>query len=686
MAIGVGEVVGGRYRLGAELGRGGMGVVWKAWDEVLGRDVAVKQLLAPEGPRRDVWLRRVEREARAAALLDHHPGIVTVHDLVVDGEGMPWIVMEFVIGRSLADVCAAEGPMEPERAARIGLAVLSALEAAHAAGVVHRDVKPANILLLADGRAVLTDFGIAAIEGDEALTQTGAHLGTPSYMSPEQVAAGDVTAASDLWSLGATLYHLVEGHPPFNAAAVSALFLAIAYGEPTPPRRAGRLDPVLRELLTKNTAARPTAPRVRALLEGTTFAEPLGEATLPGAPRRVSRRGLLLGAGALAIAAPGAYFASALLPDRKPDRAGAAPSKAADPGALDFQPILNFKQVKGNGTFALSPDGGTLAVESGGWLELWNLETRKAARGPHLEGSLLSIAFSPDGGTLAYGTDSGLLGFWDVAAGQESPNDPPRLDQIVESMRFTPDGLLTALIDMTSAVPGAAPVQLWDPASGTSTAVAPNTTKDFAHRLAVSQDQKTAAIGYAGGQLVVWSLTAGRRLWSLPKLKRPADALALSPDGRWLAAGGQHSGVRLFDLKTGKRVKTFTGFTGIPTALAFSPDGATLAGGTWLGSDENVADEPRAEPIRLWHVADRSLIGSLSGHAYGAQTLSFHPTLPVLASGSVDDTVRLWNTETREQLDSLEEHKEDVLTVAFSADGRTLVSADVTEVIAWRTT
>ncbi|WP_240809659.1 serine/threonine-protein kinase [Actinomadura sp. WMMA1423] len=257
----------GRYRLVSLLGRGGMGAVWRAHDEHLDREVAVKELRLPEHldeAGRRTWIARLEREARAAARL-RHPGIVTVHDRVTGEDGRPWIIMELVRGRSLEDLLKADGPLPPDRVARIGLQVLDALRAAHQAGITHRDIKPANVLL-EDDRAVLTDFGIAAVEGDATLTSTGAVLGTPAYMSPEQVSGHEVAAASDLWSLGATLYAAVEGRPPFGGATTGAVFVAIATRDPDPSVHAGPLEPVLRALLRRDPSQRPTAGQLHTRL------------------------------------------------------------------------------------------------------------------------------------------------------------------------------------------------------------------------------------------------------------------------------------------------------------------------------------------------------------------------------------------------------------------------------------
>ncbi|MFI1094816.1 serine/threonine-protein kinase [Streptomyces sp. NPDC020917] len=263
----LGRVLAGRYRLIARVGRGGMGAVWHAHDDRLDRDVAVKELVLPghlTAAERENWIARLDREARAAARLKH-PGIVTVHDRTASEDGRPWIVMELVRGGSLADLLAAQGRLAPEQAARIGLQVLDALHAAHLAGITHRDIKPANILLEQD-RAVLTDFGIAALDGDATLTASGSLLGTPAFMAPEQVRGLPATAASDLWSLGATLYAAAQGHPPFDGTNPGAVLVAVATEEPIPAVGTGPLEPVLSGLLRKDPAQRLTHGQLRPML------------------------------------------------------------------------------------------------------------------------------------------------------------------------------------------------------------------------------------------------------------------------------------------------------------------------------------------------------------------------------------------------------------------------------------
>jgi eukaryotic-like serine/threonine-protein kinase len=258
-----GRLVCGRYRLQEPIGRGAMGIVWRGRDELLDRDVAVKEVRA--AAESDSVYQRTLREARAAARLNH-PGVVTVFD-VVEEDGSPWIVMELAHARSLDRLIAEDGPLRPTQAAQVGEQLLSALECAHAAGVLHRDVKPGNVLVAADSTVKLTDFGIATYPGDPALTQVGMVFGTPGFTAPERVRGETATPASDLWSLGATLYTAVEGRGPFDRpGGAAAIFAGVAH-EPAPRApSAGRLGPVIDALLRADPAQRPDAATAARLL------------------------------------------------------------------------------------------------------------------------------------------------------------------------------------------------------------------------------------------------------------------------------------------------------------------------------------------------------------------------------------------------------------------------------------
>ncbi|MFE5945858.1 protein kinase [Streptomyces sp. NPDC056480] len=266
-STGAGLLLAGRYRLGESIGRGGMGKVWRAHDEVLHRVVAVKELTAGRfvaEADRLVLHARTQKEARAAARITH-PGVVTVHD-VLEHDDRPWIVMQYVDGPSLADAAKEKGTIDPHEAARIGLHVLGALRAAHAAGVLHRDVKPGNVLLARDGSVLITDFGIAAIEGDATITRTGELVGSIDYLAPERVRGGDPGPASDLWSLGATLYTAVEGTSPFRRTSPISTMQAVVAEEPPYPEKAGPLAPVIVALLRKDPAQRPQADEAGRML------------------------------------------------------------------------------------------------------------------------------------------------------------------------------------------------------------------------------------------------------------------------------------------------------------------------------------------------------------------------------------------------------------------------------------
>jgi eukaryotic-like serine/threonine-protein kinase len=275
------RVVAGRYALDGVLGRGGMGTVWLATDQVLERRVALKELtfsVELTDEERAILRERTMREARAAARLDH-PHVATVYD-VVEEDGKPWLVMKHVPARSLQEILEQEGPLPPVAVARIGLDLLAALEAAHAIGIVHRDVKPANVLVSADGRACLTDFGIATTTGDSSLTTYGTLIGSPSYMAPERANGEEPRPSVDLWSLGATLYAAVEGRPPFNRGEAMATLLSVVSEHPAPVLRAGPLEPVLSGLLTKDPGRRTSAAAARSLLEDVVA----GRAAAPAAP------------------------------------------------------------------------------------------------------------------------------------------------------------------------------------------------------------------------------------------------------------------------------------------------------------------------------------------------------------------------------------------------------------------
>jgi prepilin-type processing-associated H-X9-DG protein len=323
-----------------------MGVLWAAYDQTLGRDVAVKELRLPAdlpAGRSSDLRERALREARAAARVTH-PSAVTVYD-VVEADGRPCIVMELLCPRTLADVLAEEGPLTPVAAARLGLDLLDALATGHAARVVHRDVKPANVLF-ADGRAVLVDFGIATLDDDPAITAAGMLLGSPAFMAPERARGEEPTPASDLWSLGATLFAAVEGQPPFHRDGQLPTLAAVVTQEAPAAEHAGAMRPVLAALLSREPRDRPSAAQARGLLLAAAESVPiaLDPASQPAATGTATAEPAVLNAPAVATCAVAAghrreELAVVRLPTRLPTRLPVRPSPAPSPSAAPRQPL-----------------------------------------------------------------------------------------------------------------------------------------------------------------------------------------------------------------------------------------------------------------------------------------------------------------------------------------------------------
>ncbi|WBB56459.1 serine/threonine-protein kinase [Verrucosispora sp. WMMD573] len=343
-----GTVIGDRYSLRSAVGNGGMGTVWRATDTLLRRDVAVKEVVLPPGlapSDRDAMYERTLREARAAAAIAH-PAVVQVYDVVTEA-GRPWIVMELLDARSLADMVIEDGPIAQRVVAKIGIALLGALEVAHAIGVLHRDVKPANVLICSDGRCVLTDFGVARMPTDVQLTTPGMVLGSPHFISPERAMGQEFGPPSDLFSLGVTLYTAVEGRPPFDRGDPIETMHAVVEDPPAPPQRSGPLTRVLMGLLEKDPARRLDVHTARAMLREL-LAGPLSSSaagvnsltdqysvmpvpqpapiTAPAAPAKPAPSGQI---GGRAMLGPGESLTDRLAALRRGERPGQAAAASA---------------------------------------------------------------------------------------------------------------------------------------------------------------------------------------------------------------------------------------------------------------------------------------------------------------------------------------------------------------------
>ncbi|WP_247699521.1 serine/threonine-protein kinase [Streptomyces sp. BBFR25] len=329
-----GRLVAGRYRLHERLGHGGMGIVWRATDQLLAREVAVKALPLDESLSAAEARRRRERtlrEARAVAQL-RHPHVIVVHDVVED-DARAYMVMELVDGGSLADRVLSRGPVDAAEAARIGVALLDALGTAHAAGILHRDVKPSNVLIAEDGRVVLTDFGVAQVAGATTLTESGSFVGSPEYTAPERMSGAGTGPESDLWSLGVLLCAVLSGASPFHRDSLGGVLHAVVTEEIRPPAQAAPLLPVVRGLLERDPRRRLDAASAQRMLRaflstGRTPATPAQAVT--GGPlraRRSMRRSVLM-AVLLVVAAAGAGVSAAVLLADGGDDGGGAPTSS----------------------------------------------------------------------------------------------------------------------------------------------------------------------------------------------------------------------------------------------------------------------------------------------------------------------------------------------------------------------
>ncbi|WP_171064017.1 WD40 repeat domain-containing serine/threonine protein kinase [Actinomadura soli] len=581
-----GSLVAGRYRLLGLLGEGGMGAAWRARDERLSREVAAKQLKVPPDVGAESVARmvsRMQREARAAAALRHH-GIVTVHDLVDDEDGLPWIVMDLVSGCSLDQAVKNEGRLSVKRAARIGAQVADALATAHAAGIVHRDIKPANILLEAD-RALVTDFGIAAVEGAARITHSGILMGTPAYMPPEQLEGRRAAPEWDVWSLGATLYFAVEGRQAF---------VGFRRDRSAPMTHAGWLRYVINDLLCEIPSRRPTAAQAAKSLRQ----EP-APATRPEPTD--STNGPL----------------SALMWDH-PIRTG---------------------QLSGNATpvtaGAFSPDGSTLATGSGdNAVRLWDVGSRSEIGRPLTHGyPIHAVAFSPDGKTLATGDLGNKARLWDVQNRSQIGQSLGHRGKSgsVDAVAFSPDGrtLATGGSDKT--------VRLWDVENrsqvGQSSGMFLIREEAWVLAVAFSPDGRTLATAGSDTRVRLWDVE-NRRQIGQPLLHKGRGnavlAVVFSPDGKTLATAGSDTRVRLWDVGSRYEVGRLTGHKKRVVSVVFSPDGRRLA----TGGDDGT--------VRLWDVGSGSEVGQLTGHKKRVVSVAFSPDGRSLSTVGLNGTVQLW--------------------------------------------
>jgi serine/threonine protein kinase len=643
------ETVAGRYRLERALGRGGMGAVWLAHDSLLTRDVAVKEILFPTaepGPvsPADPLVKRALREAQAAARL-RHPGIVTVHDVVIE-DGRPWIVMELVGGQSLAQELRERGLLTRQRTAEIGWRVLDALGAAHRNGILHRDVKPANILLDGDG-VVLTDFGITAIEDATALTHTGQMVGSPAFMAPERVNGGPATAATDLWALGVTLYQTLTGHSPFQRDDMQGTLAAILTSKPAAPAHAGQLWPVIKGLLEKDPRRRLTAEPALRLLAAV--------AQHPGSVVAPKRRRRTPWSSSVTMEAPPVTVAAdtAPLPQAPIDSVTALvpPLRRHRPWISIGAAIAVTAAVTVVVVVTRSEDSPTVATPSPPLSSAPSVTPRTLARNT-LTGHgdvVLAVAFNPDGRTLASGASDRTVRIWDTATGRSISTSKEHRGKVLD-LAFSPDGSRLA------SAGDDASVRLWQ--TDTWKPVAQLELEfESVQAVAFSPDGATIAAGGLRGPVVLWDTRTLTERMRLPGHRDDTYDLAFSPDGRTLASGGEDGTVRVWNTSDGTLVKALPAPESV-LGLTFSPDGTLLAAG---GTDGEV---------RLWTTADWRTGNALAKADAQIESLEFSRDGAWMLAGTESELgVPVWHVATGRLVREVEVNDEWPMIVRISPDG-----------------
>jgi serine/threonine protein kinase len=678
------DLIGGRYRLIRQVGQGGMGTVWQARDELLDRGVAIKQLASPFGPAegRAEQVERIRREARMAARLDHI-GVVRVYD-IIDWAGSPAIVMEYVKGRSLAARLRESGALTVQETTVLARALLDALRHAHGAGVVHRDLKPDNVLL--DGpRVVITDFGIARpLDGATALTRPGAIIGTPAFMAPEQIEGQEVTAAADLWSLGVTLYTSVEGEQPFKGETMAQLCIAVLTRPMPPPRYAGPLTPLLEALLVKDPKARASAEWAARFLAGDAPDEAAGggSVAVPDGTSVVEIEGRQPRAPVPDLPAPERAASDSPAPD-SPSPAPDLP--APDPPALD--PPVPDRPEAGIPTgravaFANEPTAAAptaqprpparpveaapqtapqtapqAAPETGRRPQPVRRLRRRAVVIPAactvLAASVaVFVILTAPGTSHAHTGNLGIAGTGSGSPrGSGSGSSSPTASVTGGLAAFTvPGGNMTSMTLAPNGVTLAVgsnngEVFLWNTATRKIGATLVDPGGFGVGALAFAPDGATLAVGDDNGSTYLWNISTRKVSATLPPSwgTEIVTALAFAPNGATLAAGvgtrGEGAGgAYAWDVATGKMTNTFDDPSlgnGV-RAVAFAPDGRTVAVGDTAGGI-SLWNSATGNTTATYTTPDGSSVGALAFGPDGSRTL---------AVGGGTGDIYLWNTAT----------------------------------------
>jgi serine/threonine protein kinase len=592
------------------LGRGGMGVVLHAVDTCLQRDVAIK-ILDPEFSQDELAVQRFCREARAAASISHE-NVIAVHQVEHDEtKDIPFLVMELISGESLEQKLDRDGRVSLKEIVRIGMQTAAGLAAAHEKGLIHRDIKPGNILLEQSGQRVkLTDFGLARAAEDVRLTRTGLVTGTPLYMSPEQANGEELDARSDLFSLGIVLYELAAGEPPFNGKTPLAVLKQVVEGRPVPLRERNPELPdwfahIVDRLLAKKPADRFQSARELADVLEHCWALLKSSETVICPKKKMSNswKPVILGTAAglltLVLGTLAAFF---LLPRR--DR----------PEENIPVPLHLFKGNAGPlWSLAISRDGNNLAMgNDDGTVKFWDIAAEKVlwTLNAH-KAPVWTLALSPQGDYLATGSDDGQAIIWDVKTQQQVHILP------------NPGGL---------------------------------------RALAFDPKGKRLLAGDRKGAVAVWDVQTAKKLADTAGHSGSVVAVAFAPDGKTMASASGDRTTKLWDAATGRLALTLTGHESGVYGIAFSPAGRYLVSGGW------------DRTVRLWDLDSGSQLAKLENHTQDVWSVAFNPQGTLFASTGEDQMVRIWDVETKKEVRAFRGSTGAILNIRFSPADDTIVA------------
>lgn len=620
------------------VGRGGMGVVLHGFDECLQRDVAVK-ILDPQLASNDTARQRFCREARAAAGVNHD-NIVAVHQVDEDEKsGLPFLVMQLVVGESLEQRLRRVGKLSPTEVIKIGAQTAAGLTAAHASGLIHRDIKPGNILLeRGTDKVKLTDFGLARAAEDLKLTRTGFVAGTPLYMAPEQARGDDVDARADLFSLGSVMYEALAGKPPFDGKTPLAVLRRVSDDAHVPlskvnPEVPGWLEDVIDRLLEKNPQDRfPTAAEVADILAAH-VALPAAEVADPGcllsSRSSLSRRRRKAICWKQVASLAGIWLFGAVVGGYAGRVLAPAVAVSGRPAEAGLPPLMTVPAGTGAGSImsvAVSPDGTVLATGAeSGTVSLWAIDQSN----PRLIGTLTehkgpvwAVEFAPDGKRLVSAGDDGTVKVWVVAdrklASSLAVGSP------VRSAALNPDGNLIVLGNRQGEV------DVFD--LNSQARIGGYSQNGSVNAVAFSPDGLTVASASSDSTVVLWELAGGRQKFKLPGHPGPVYGLTFSGDGQRLASAGWDPTVVVWDVNTGQKVRAIDVHEEGVQSVQFTPCGRFLATGGQDGT------------AKLWDADTGAALGMFAGHRGPVLGVDFGRHAGVLATGGRDGTVKLWDT------------------------------------------